>query len=318
MDAKSAKEKACFFYLIDSSVNGILALSIIVLNGMIITLYCKNKRMHRKIPNILLMHQAVVDLFNAMHGISLVIEFLLFCIYNTLSPVDFIHLKLVQLFLFTASTFTSLLNFSLITVERLLAIYKPFFHRSKVTKKAVYLSIAAIWFISTGLASVTVIEGKLVYFTRLVYMVTKSPFARICYGLYVISVVSLTPILILTYMRAKKSVKNNDERKRRQSSIGQQPNITIKRSTKELQLVKIFGLMYLGFFVAFVPIFFYPYIFSLDMSIRMVAIAVWHVLLLLSSIFNPILTLIMKKDFSCRNISSGKNRETISRTSYSE
>ena len=266
----------------------------LILNAAIIARFCSRQEMRKRIPNILLAHQAFVDVVNL---VAYVAPSAVVMIY--ISEVN--KITLMTVFKMTAMSLNSLQcltgyssvgTFTLVACERWLAIWKPFRHRTHVKISRVTKVLVAIWVI-------TIAVSILRLMLSIKQINTHGHFRRSSTSMLGILLVFITIVLGMSYIKALVSVRQHP---------GNQTS-----HHKEVRLAAIFCLMYALFLLLSVSILFaiWTPMFSLANHINILAFAI-------TSIINPVLTISMAEDFQWnakrRKCSSGETEDSISYT----
>ena len=280
----------------------LVALFGIALNIRIVVIFCRDRNIRSKIPNILLFHQATVDM----------VSYLLFIVPFSLwqivpgTPKRIFWLQYSDLFMWTFSEFSSLFTFLLIGGERYAAICRPYWHKVHVNSKRVLLSILAVWLSSSVIVIIYILLNL------------KAPLSSLTFGFQICMIivpvllaVIITALFGLAFYNARISIRNagnigeNKDSKRTMNT-----KETRQNSAAEYRLVLIFLLMYSVFVVAFACS------VSITYSMHPVQLATGVFFLSLSSLFNPILTIVLKDDFKI-NWKKSDHTNRVSQTSNS-
>ena len=206
----------------------------IILNSFVIIPFCRSTQFRRRNANILIFNQAVADLANCIvYGMPNAICLLIASIKEQEVPHQFIILQTTMAF----TIVSSVLTFTVIAIERYLSISRPLWHKTRVLKKHIYISILILWILSTIMAT---IRGYSTQCRRKndIYLLV----AQVLIAL-LISLVIL--IFILTFKAAYRAISNAD-------TNNHQRNVLIMR--KKIRLTIMFLMMFIIFNFGFIPI----------------------------------------------------------------
>ena len=232
-----------------------------ILNMCIIRRYFSNKVVREKVSNMLLTHQAFVDLFNIV-GYVLLLTILMLTIQSTKVSVAFI------ISMYQMSGYSSLLSFTLVAVERWLAIWRPFWHKRNITKSKIRYGILCVWLIPT--------MKNIAYIPHIITETSTATLRKLVLFIFYLLILVTTILLAMSYIKARMALKKHKGRSTR----------------KNLRLALIFSLMYFIFLLVTVTIVInVTFPISTTFYIQVLAFT-------LSSILNPIFTIILKKDFN--------------------
>ena len=250
----------------------------VILNSIVIAQYLKFSSIRKRLAHILLLNQAVADLVNCLVYLTpLIVTHFHNVTYreypNILDP------------LFGSAAFlsfsSSLYLFLIIAIERYLSIVKPLWHRINVRRVHICRSIRILWLLAIIFACVSFYfyiksyngeRDPLVYYTTVLQV--KS-------GLIILLVSAL---FALTFYKALVSIRGRHL-----------PGDAQTQKKKEFMLTATFTIMYVSFFVCFLP-----FIFA-DASKKSPKNRLKILCFSLTSIMNPILTLRVWKEFCICN-----------------
>ena len=301
-----SRDPICLAEKVSSIVNIVLAMIIFTLNVVVMNRFVSRKRIQKNIGNMLLMQQAVVDSINACYALINSAESVSPCVVHFVDTMSKLRLRYVSIFLFNCSAFASILTLGLISLERLLSVWKPVLHRNKVKKEFIMHLLALLWTVSLFISimyiaiSITARNGKLSCEQYII-------FDEFYYWMYCIFAISIAPIFIGTFILAWNIVKRLETRK---SDSDLQ-----KKTKKDFKLIKIFSSMYVGFLLSILPIMCVRFMHGLPPKTAASAHHIWRVIVTLTSILNPLLTLNLRKDFRRKTLHSNVSYELESRAS---
>ena len=265
----------------------------LIFNFIVIVLFCKRPYIRRKLPNILLFNQALVDLFNCA----------IFCPMYTCNAVLYyyggrtVYIRIVSNTFQQLSYMSSILNLLPLALDRCFAISAPLRHRRFVTRRVVLVSIALVWFVSLCIACV---YGYIVDQTYIRDM-HNDHLNNFYFAFTVIHLAVFILVIIVyafTYYKSRKAVHHNCR-----IAVVRDPNCTAEdiRIQKEQKLLRMFMAIFVVFFVAFSPglVFFMLLNFAgMKFTQVMDVVDASSVIgMAVSSVVNPVLTLFMKDDF---------------------
>ena len=128
-------------------IYGTTAIIVTAMNLLIVILFCVRPTLRKKIPNILLLNQALADLYNA------VVTMPTWVIVNYLSinhVNDLDDLLTFKFFVNFFSVFISLGSFLATAADRSFSVTEPLIHRRVMTKGRVKIVLLLIWISSVG------------------------------------------------------------------------------------------------------------------------------------------------------------------------
>ena len=246
----------------------------LVLNSLVVHAFRKKPSMRKKIPNVLLFMQALVDFVNCFvyalpSPIFLIIQQRNRKVMSYMLPVEKGTLVL--------SASSSIWLFSMIAAERFISLYKPVWHRQNINTRKIWKIAAAALAFSVITTVVTVSTEKYHH---------SDMFVRLLQALLCLFFLLVTILYAWSFKIAYQSVCNQRE--------ASQDNVRLK---KELRMVSLFVSMYFIFIIGLTPLLltvamsdeFYNVRTQLNLSI-----------FTLTSVFNPLLTLWLKKEFRCK------------------
>ena len=301
---------SCFSTTVAGFVALFFGLIGFILNFLIIATFCKRKPIRKKLPNILLMHQAIVDIFNSAAYVIPYACFKLFLSFekdvNILVAWSERFFYIQMIFIVPVSYSSSLNTFTVIALERYLAICKPFFHRKHITKKKCIYTFVIFWILAPSM---------------LIVMITVKAFRKYVNVATLINLffmILCTILYVWTYSRARNSVRGNlkyqytqststpenqnvktEENKLPSNKISSTNIQTYRAAKSELRLTLIFAVMYIVFLITLVPA--VSVLFYDNDKMVQYEYYILHIPLAVSSFINAILTMTLKKDFKIKN-----------------
>ena len=275
-------------------VNLVLGIIIIGLNGVVMKRFLSRSSIQKNIGNMLFMQQAVVDSLNAGYALVNSVETVSPCLVRLIDSENKLRLRHVSIFLFNCSAFASVFTLSLISLERLLSVWKPVLHRNKVQQNCIKRLIALLWIVSLVM-SLLYIAISTVARNGTLSCKDYRIIGEFYYWVYFIFAVSIAPIFLGTFLVAKNAVKR----------LERNGNVDLQRKTKnEFKLIKIFSMIYFGFLLSTLPILCIRYVNGIPPTSAAAGHHIWRVMLILTSIFNPLLTLSSREDFKRKTFRS--------------
>ena len=258
----------------------------IILNLLVVVVYMQRKSIRNKVGNVLLVIQAILDLFNtALFAIPTGLMFLILpTIYDSISDTDDMAFAVTALSLCSFSFTSSMFSFALIATERYLAISRPLWHRKKVTKSW----ILKRWGI--------VMIGSIVSTPFYVYtaIANNIPAIYVWITIGTTSMVIVSVLFAYSYIRAFKYLKRKRKQQMRNSGqIDGQNHI----DKKMLRLTLIFMLMYCVYLLVVIPWAIAVALWLLKGQNSIHTSVVNMLLFASTSTANPLLTLILREDF---------------------
>ena len=258
-----------------SSVQAAIAFFGIVLNLIVCLIYYRRKVARKKIPNILLVIQALADIFNCiMYALPLTVILILNLYKNDIS---FDVIKAISQYLEEMADFTASVSISssvyvyfVAALERWLAITKPLWHHANVRKRHIWRAIMGAWFISVGSSIPALFESS--------YLIH----VKCMRALLIAVMIVITTLFFITWYKALKQVRKNQKLKRNTNN-----------AKRELHLTMLFVAMYFLFLLAYLPLTVADPTLSPTLLIKII-------LFNLTAMINPIFTLTLKEDFKCR------------------
>ena len=273
---------------------GIAALQIVIfvlgssLNTVIICSFYRKPFLRKKIPNILLFNQAVADLVNMMIYLLTKLIHLLYQISTNHMIVSFQKLNIAFLYL---SVVSSVLLFAVISIERFLSIFMPLWHRIHIQRHHLWYTVLSAWVIVTLMT--TAIIATMFHESTSEKWEKFEDLVKYNFALGVIVVFMMFMITIvfsLNFFQALKSL--------RSQSI--QTTSDQIRSKKQFRLTLIFLMMFIVFVLTFIPGVYAAQTklcYSHSHSLFNVCNQTFICTFILTSIYNPILTLCLKREF---------------------
>ena len=264
---------------------------------VIVTFYrFRHPRMKMQIQNILLLNQALADLFNSsIFGVSNLVNVVLLMNNNNV----FAKSKFPYI-IFTITHFSSVFLFAAIALERFLSIYRPVWHRACLRRKHTVVVAVMVWCIAIliGLCEI------MIHFYSRDHIYTYYNVTNIS---LIVLVAFVTLLSTATLVKALCTIKSPNSKSRRLSeSKGlnrSTTNNTIKfYLKKQFRLARILFLMFLAFAVVVIPLTIFIHIGKIGLLWG----EIMNCLLMLTSIFNPSLTIYVKKDFRLKRRSTNR------------
>ena len=271
-------------------------------NTLVITFYMMVKKCRRKLSNFLLQMQAMTDLYNTiMVWLDIAISMCSSHEYSVQAT-----LALISTWMLEYSFILSLGTLMLASFERYIAIRKPYYHRTKITKIGVKYCMFAVWIAS--LIPPTILLS-LMRFDYMNYDINHVITYSFVFDAVMLSmIICVVTSLLLTLMTAKSSIGNNEliELSERQRYRDEEKNMLIRQNSnrKKVRLVVIFLCMMTAYIVTFLPmvisrLMYDTGVVSKHLSQYQIAVlvSVCHTLYESSALFNPLLTLFFKEDY---------------------
>ena len=269
-----------------------------LLNASICYAYLKKFSLRQKNPQMLLFNQAICDIVNCLlYSIPNVIIWKL----NEQIPLwsnEDEGFTIASTALLILTVLSSLFIFTIIATERFLSIYKPVWHRVKMTKSRLWRAIATAWFLSIIAGVLTIIVMLNVKMD--VYDDTLYNLKAFLIALISILLITISTLHIWSFVLAYRSVhsssasNNNSNSNNSNNNNSSSSNNTTAQSKKELRLVILFAIMFIIFFIGFSPLIFE---IALDQSYYSLYSQTLFTFFMLTSLLNPLLTLSMRAEF---------------------
>ena len=279
------------------------------LNLIVLGVYIRRKNIQNKIGNILLLSQAVFHIFNTLlYAIpTSILYFSVQPIYHRMSKSDEMIFYLVIHSLFFFSYYCSMFGFTLIAVERCLALSRPFWHRGNVTRQ---------WILK-GIAIVCISASLLTLFNVYVDSGNVTPtiiWIKNTIGLIWLAAVSalfLVPFL-KAYVSLKRLGLNRSNRAKERKSAEhvktRTDDVTILTDSKVFRLTTIFLITYLVFLLALIPGFVATALWFISGRKTTIGSVLYGLSFTATSIVNPVLTMTLRYDFKLTCAESTKMR----------
>ena len=279
----------------NSCVNIFIAISCIqmvifavgfTLNTIIIASFFQKQYLRRKIPNILFFNQAVADLVNMTVYLLPNIIHMLYQVISHKLILDFHLLNLASFYLSLAS---STAIFAIISIDRLISVQKPFWHRVNVQKRHLWKAVVFAWFMSLMLAAAWIIIVYLPVKTKRQIAVK---YNEVFGYIKIVVMITVTLTFVVNFIKAVRSVRSQQN----------QAATDRIRTRKQFRLTLIFFTMFMFYVLAFLP---GSYLTANKVCTQdshyNVCMQTIVCAFILSSIFNPVLTLYFKKEFRWRS-----------------
>ena len=298
------------------AIQTMVTLTALTLNGFVCFAFCRRKSLRKEYPAILLFHQALADIANCVI-FAIPNEIFLMVLYAKTQKKQQIDVKPIDMFsmihatiIITASS--SIFLFAIIAIERFLALYKPLWHRVRISRGRIWKSVGVVWLMALILAGLALIF----FYTSMDLDNHWHPYKWFLFAVLVFFLALVTVLYIFTFTKAYRAVHS-----RHQNQI----ETTILYLKKELRLIVLFMAMYLIFILGiFAPLI---AIIVMDESTYNLRSQLLFTLFTLTSVFNPALTLYLKPSFRVQphkhsrnyiSSSSTTSRITIASTMGSE
>ena len=276
------ENNVCFTILICLAIlQAITAVTGIIMNTFVTFFFIKDPSIRKRIPNILVFSQAIVDLNNCLtYGLPNAVNLFRATVQRQQVKYQYI----LSLSTATLTVSSSIFIFTLIAAERYLSVTKPLWHKATVCKKHIWITILISWILSFTLAGIrvytTLVRQSHVYVYDIFYLVF-----LLCMSVILIFIV--TVLFILTFLAARRSL-----------SCAPSESTDFELIVKQkVRLTKMFLLMFIAFIFSFVPI---PFIMVKGGHYQCVLMQILLLPICLTSVFNPGLILYLKKEFRIR------------------
>ena len=271
-------DKCTAIFMAMSSVLATIVLLGIIFNLMVCFVYCCRRSTRKRLPNILLVNQAIADLVNCVcYALPNTILQFIFTIYKTIHPVKIFHkeyrhsLAIVCEVMAFVSISSSVMIYLVIASERWIAIVKPLWYHARLRKRHLWRAVMTTWLISFT-ASV------LVLFVNETF--TYAFYFRAMQGTMVLLIMIITLLFALTFYKALKEIRRRRKLKK-----------NFNKTRKEFRLTKVFLMMYSLFLVTFIPL------AVLNPNEKNPRRRIKFLFFTLTAMINPLLTLTLKRDF---------------------
>ena len=255
-----------------------LGVMITGINGLIVLAFLMRQNLRRRPANIMICSQACTDLFSAF-------------VYIPVYLVQNEATSILRLFLNCYMLYLSLFNLSMISMDRYLAMNKPFIHRRIINVKRTIKMIIGVWVCPLGLTMVPLFwwfEAEAVRdkATRI--------YVFVIWFLLLLMVTPMSVMYILATRGAKCNIKS-----RRASLRGRLKEHATLLAHKEVRAVHLFGLLLFFFVAAYLPILYINFCWFIgapEYAPPIVEVISLY-LLIMNSIINPIICIMLKKDY---------------------
>ena len=275
---------ACTSLFMTSSVVMATLISLGVISNLLVcVIYCRRKAIQKKVHNILLVNQAIADLVNcACYALPSTVLFFILVSSKTIHPIKIFNreyrhtLTLVCEFMGFLSAISSFLLYLVVACERCLSVSKPLWHRTRLFKRHIWMAVMVLWIISAIVSVIFVFVDDAWY---VIYF-------RTLQVLSIIIIATITVLFCVTFYNARKIVLKEKGSNTEMSRTG--------RTKKELQLTKIFLLMYFLFLLTFFPL------TLANPNEKNPLRRIKFLFFTLTAVINPVLTLTFRKEFKLR------------------
>ena len=276
--------------VINIVIRSLEATSITITNLVVILLYIRMKKKCSSIANYLIFSQSLTDLFvGLMTCIQVCMQI------PSVKESYHLHLMLIM--------YTGMLEYSLIltigslflaSFERYLCITKPIFHKQCMTKRKIILGSCIVWILSL-IPPLTLISLMDFHFTN-----TENVAVTIYSCVFDIVILILIGIVVLLLALSLKVSKRSCDRHSERCRSLDKKQAAAKRTTR---LVTIFMCMIVAYAVTFLPFAGTRLMYDVGMleglshADYIIVFIVCNTFYKSSSLFNPLLSISMKKDF---------------------
>ncbi|XP_020600414.1 neuromedin-U receptor 2-like [Orbicella faveolata] len=275
-----------------------IAVSIIIVNGVVFLLFAKEKRL-RTPRNYLLLSLAVCDFMTGLINVPLIV-----IVFST--PPDFILGFFVAALHYLVVVLVAYHIFA-ITAERYFSIVYPFRHRWKMTKKSSLKIVGAIWTAAAVIAFLPVAW----WFPRFRVNSPQNNIATVTrqiqtgHTVFCIVFVFLVPYVLIVYSQVVMFKTIRIRRKTRRVGRKNYADSSVARKAKDIKrCLIIFAFMAFLFAICWFPWFVISFFQGLWFPIGEDAKFIvedfsraFLILKYLTSIFNPLLYTFLKRDF---------------------
>ena len=256
----------------------LLAFSGIILNSIVLKIFCRKMHTNRKIASVILAHQASVDLLNCIFLLPKGLDAIIWKFVKFPKLSIFLGTRSLTFFLFMVSASSSIFTFAAVAVERWTSITKPLWHRANMKIGWVKRAIRVIWSASIIIAVVTAALQRfgsyLIYRYHMFIMLTLISFAML----------AITVIFSLSYVNGRKNISGKSGM-----------TISARSIRRQLRFTVLFIIMYVTFLLAFLPMLIVGILWMKFNSEMANAFTV--ILFAITSSVNPVMTLTLKSDF---------------------
>ena len=266
------------------------------LNAIIIRSVYYKSSLRKKNHNILLFNQSIADLVNMLVYVFPNIIHLFYQIVTHKMITNFAKMNIVFVYFTVAS---SMCLFFVISFERFLSLFVPFWHRVHVRKRHVWIAVAFGW--ATALLLSFILLFIMFYHVddgnrweeSMNYMYMKYHVAMNAIDISTIALIAV--IFLLSFIKAFTSIRSQSQ---------EELSIQVK-ARKQFRLTLIFSTMFIFFIVALVPgVSAAATDICFTQSHFKACTQVFISTFTLTSIYNPALTLCFKKEFRWRSSSA--------------
>ena len=261
----------------------LLSLIIMIVNGFVIIVFISYRKIWKRATNVMICSQACADLYTG-------IVFIPFHLVQTEESES------LQPFVNGYMLYVAMFNLLALCIERYLAILRPFLHYRIMdiyhTRKVIIL----VWVVPFVLTSLPLIwwfqRPEVKYKIQKIYVCTQ-------WTLILIIVLLMTTLYLFITKKATQSIR--DQAILRLSSCANRERLTAnKLSRKELRVVHLFGLLLCFLVAAYSPILYMNLVVVIlnkpsYVPLKLIDVSLY--LLVLNSVVNPILCILMKKDY---------------------
>ena len=259
-----------------------LALMIFAENGMVCLVFFIDKKLRKRQANIMVFSQACADLTNGI----------LFVPAHTVET--YLGKSIVAPYVIGYILFVSLfINLFILALDRYLALMKPLIHHIIMDVNRTVKVVLSLWILPMFLTLIPLFwESKLDHIKKLSHRIYLGTMWLIMFVLCL----SMIIMYLFLYGSARRTIQ---QRTIIIASLNQHKDKKIKKVRKELRVTHLFGLLLVFFILAYLPI-----LYMNLMDILGKAELIPPVLqdlslysLVLNSFVNPILCILLKKDY---------------------
>lgn len=222
-------------------------------NGIVIYVIFRSANMLKKITNLFIVNQSVVDFVTCIMVVLCNLPYQL--VDNGLSM--FICKVFVTQYAMFSCLFTSALSLVLITFERFFMVVKPIMHRNWFTRKMALVSIAIVWITVPFIAIWAVLVVSFEQGECMPFSVWHSEAMRAAFGTVYFLITTLTPMasMGIAYLTIFKTIrKRNKIHASTTTAIEQQQSNTVQTlSKREFNLLTTAVIVFACFCVCYIP-----------------------------------------------------------------
>ncbi len=258
-----------------------LGIVVVIENSLVCLAFALNRKLRKRQANILVCSQACADLFNGL--VFVPIE-----VYER-----YRRQRLLTPYLIAYLLFVSLFNLFSLALDRYLALIKPLFHHLIMDVNKTKKLLIVNWLVPLLITAIPLCWSSS-------SLKTKAISGRVYVCIFWLFMFLLCVIMIVMYVLIyRTAAKTIRQRQKRMAKLNKDPENKIKTTRTELRVAHLFGLLLFFFILAYLPILYLNLMDILD-QVHLIFPVIEQLSLyslIVNSVVNPILCLLLKKDY---------------------